>query len=245
MFVVPVVTLVATSSNSSEKEKEANLCLMAGDDSSESSVSFNISLTYENYSTLLNVFKGTHEKANQLALSNNRLKGLNSWLENKVSQLEEELMNLKIDFECFEMIHNNSSCDCTEIVKVTFKLDLWLISNASTCQTLLIGKRVNNIYKLNICDIASNMTCLLSKNDDSWLWHRRIAHIHIHHLNKLVYKNLVKGLLTLKFEKNRICDACQKGKQTKTTFKSKNLVSTTRLLELLNMDLFGLLVLWA
>jgi len=59
---------------------------MAKDDSSESRVSSSISLTHENYSTLLNVFKETHEKANRLALSNNRLKGLNSWLENKVSQ---------------------------------------------------------------------------------------------------------------------------------------------------------------
>jgi len=33
-------------------------------------------------------------------------------LENKVSQLEEELVNLKTDFECLEMIHNNS-CNCT------------------------------------------------------------------------------------------------------------------------------------
>ena len=40
-------------------------------------------------------------------------------VENKLSQLEEELMNLKINFKCLEMIHNNSYCNCTEIVKVT------------------------------------------------------------------------------------------------------------------------------
>ena len=74
-----------SSSYSSEKEEEANLCLMVGYDLSESSISSNISLTRENYSILLNVFRETHEEANRLALSNNRLKGLNSWLENKVS----------------------------------------------------------------------------------------------------------------------------------------------------------------
>jgi len=42
--------------------------------------------------------------------------------------------------------------------EVTFRPDLCLISHASTRQTLLIGKRVNNIYMLNICDIASSMT---------------------------------------------------------------------------------------
>jgi len=121
--------------------------------------------------------------------------------------------------------------------EVTFKLDLYLISHASTHQTLLISKRINNIYMLNICDIASSMTCLLSKNDYSWLWHRRLAHIHMHHLNRLVSKNLVEGLPTLKYEKDRICEACQKGKQTKNVFKSKNFVFTTRPLELLHMDL--------
>jgi len=90
-------------------------------------VSSNISFTHENYSTLLNAFKETHEEANRLALSNNRVKGLNSWLENKVIQLEEELLNLKTDFESLEMIYNSSSCSCSEIVKVT---------NCKNCEVL-------------------------------------------------------------------------------------------------------------
>ena len=43
----------------------------------------------------------------------------------------------------------------------------------------------------------------------------------------------------LKFEKDRLCDACQKGKQTRVSFKSKNIVSTTPPLQLLHVDLFG------
>jgi len=57
--------------------------MMAGRES-DSSVSSSIFFTHENYSTLLNAFKETREEANRLALSNNRLKGLNSWLENRV-----------------------------------------------------------------------------------------------------------------------------------------------------------------
>jgi len=56
-----------------------------------SSVGSNISINFENYSQLLDAFKETHEKANRLALSNNRLKGLNNWLEIRVKALEEEL----------------------------------------------------------------------------------------------------------------------------------------------------------
>ena len=36
------------------------------------------------------------------------------------------------------------------------------------------------------------------------------------------------------------CDACQKEKQFKSSFKLKNIVSTSRPLKLIHMDLFGL-----
>ena len=52
-------------------------------------------------------------------------------------------------------------------------------------------------------------------------------------------KQLIKDLPKLKFEKEIVCEACQKGKQTKVSFKPKNYVSTKRPLELLYMDLFG------
>jgi len=38
-----------------------------------------------------------------------------------------------------------------------------------------------------------------------------IAHINMEHLNKLISKDLVVGLPRLKFEKDKLCDACQKG----------------------------------
>ena len=92
---------------------------------------------------------------------------------------------------------------------------------------------------LNVSSIIPSMKCLLSRDDESWLWHRRLAHIHMHHLNRIASKDLVIGLLKLKFERNKLCEACQMGKQTKSSFKPINVVSTTRPLELLHMDLFG------
>ena len=57
--------------------------------------------------------------------------------------------------------------------------------------------------------------------------------------NHLVKKDLVIGIPKLKFEKNKLCEACQKGKQVKNYFQSKNVVSTSKPLELLHIDLFG------
>ena len=57
-------------------------------------------------------------------------------------------------------------------------------------------------------------------------------------LSKLSKLDLVKGLPITKFVKDKICDVCQLGKQTKSSFKKKKVISTSRLLELLHMDLF-------
>jgi hypothetical protein len=45
--------------------------------------------------------------------------------------------------------------------------------------------------------------------------------------------------LSLSLKKDKLCDVCQKGKQVKVSFKSKNVISTSRPLQLLHMDLFG------
>jgi len=61
-----------TSSNSSSHEDvEANLCLMARQNSEVSSMNPNTSFNSENYSSLFQAFLETYEEANRLALSNN------------------------------------------------------------------------------------------------------------------------------------------------------------------------------
>jgi len=122
--------------------------------------------------------------------------------------------------------------------QLTFKPNMCEIQLPKSQEVLLIGKRINNVYLLDILHSAS-IGCLLTKHEESWLWHRRITHIHMHHLNKLISKHLVVGLLKLKFEKDQICEACQKGKQIKQFFKLKNVVSTSKPLQLFHMDLFG------
>ncbi|KAE9587582.1 putative GAG-pre-integrase domain-containing protein [Lupinus albus] len=47
------------------------------------------------------------------------------------------------------------------------------------------------------------ITCLVVNDiHDALLWHRRIAHIHMDHLNKLIKKDLVVGLPNMKFVKD-------------------------------------------
>ena len=58
-------------------------------------------------------------------------------------------------------------------------------------------------------------------------------------LNRLSSKKLVRGLPKLKYTKTEVCTACQLGKQIRSTHKAKKVVSTSKPLELLHLDLFG------
>ena len=64
---------------------------------------------------------------------------------------------------------------CDKGYKVNFKSKGCTISSDSSGKVLFTGKRVNNIYLLNIMETSSSNECLLSRSDESWLWHRRIT----------------------------------------------------------------------
>jgi hypothetical protein len=81
--------------------------------------------------------------------------------------------------------------------------------------------------------------CLIAKTSMGWLWHRRLAHVGMKNLHKLLKGEHVLGLTNVCFEKDRPCAACQAGKQMGSTHHNKNVMTTSRPLELLHMDLFG------
>ena len=97
--------------------------------------------------------------------------------------------------------------------------------------------------KLYLVDFTSNRvnpeTCLMAKSSMGWLWHRRLAHVGMRNLAKLQKGEHILGLTNVSFEKDRICSACQAGKQVGAKHPVKNVVTTERPLELLHMDIFG------
>nr|GEX29828.1 hypothetical protein [Tanacetum cinerariifolium] len=88
---------------------------------------------------------------------------------------------------------------------------------------------------------TGGLTCLFAKAriDESNLWHRRLGHINNKTMNKLMRRNLVRGLPSKIFENDHSCVACQKGKQHKASFKAKLVNSISKPLHMLHMDLFG------
>ena len=97
---------------------------------------------------------------------------------------------------------------------------------------------------VDLDDLAlSSSTSLVAMDEkskeSSLLWHRRLGHASMHTIAKLISKDLVKWLPKFNINFDHVCGACQLGKQTRESFKSKNIVSTIRTLELLHMDLLG------
>jgi hypothetical protein len=70
-----------------------------------------------------------------------------------------------------------------------------------------------------------------------WLWHRRLAHVGMKNLHKLLKGEHILGLTNIHFEKDRVCSACQAGKQVGVHHPHKNIMTTDRPLELLHMDI--------
>jgi transposase InsO family protein len=72
-----------------------------------------------------------------------------------------------------------------------------------------------------------------------WLWHWRLAHAGMRNLHKVQKDGHILELTNIAFEKDRPCRACQVEKQVGAHHHAKNIMTTTRPLEMLHMDLFG------
>nr|GEW00665.1 putative ribonuclease H-like domain-containing protein [Tanacetum cinerariifolium] len=109
-------------------------------------------------------------------------------------------------------------------------------------QVLLRVPRENNMYNVNLKNIVpfGDLTCLFKKatTDESNLWHRRLGHINLKTINKLVKGNLVRGLPTKVFENKNTCVACKKGKQHRAFCKTKPISSIDQPLFRIHMGLF-------
>jgi hypothetical protein len=81
--------------------------------------------------------------------------------------------------------------------------------------------------------------CLITKTNMGWLCHRRLAHVGMSNLHKLQKDGDILGLTNIIFQKDRSCYPCQAGKQVGAHHHAKNIMTTTRSLEMLHMNLFG------
>jgi len=69
------------------------------------------------------------------------------------------------------------------------------------------------------------------------LWHQRLGHLHLKGMKKPLSSEAVLGLRDLKIVERNICGECQIGKQTRMPYARLEHQATSKVLELLHMDL--------
>ncbi|GKD26079.1 retrovirus-related pol polyprotein from transposon TNT 1-94, partial [Tanacetum coccineum] len=129
--------------------------------------------------------------------------------------------------------------------------DLEVAFRKSTCyirdlkgNDLLTGSCGTDFYYITLQDSTTlNPICLMAKATLSqvWLWHRCLSHLNFDTINLLSKKCIVNGLPKLKFVKDHLCSSCELGKAKRKTFHKKTTPSSKRRLQLLHMDLCGLM----
>nr|XP_043630031.1 uncharacterized protein LOC122601330 [Erigeron canadensis] len=94
-----------------------------------------------------------------------------------------------------------------------------------------------------VLDLEGNVVLIAERDDSLYSFDMRsatrLSHMNFKDINKLCKKELVSGLPVIKYEKDKTCGPCEKGKQHKASFKSKTCSTIDSCLDLLHMDLFG------
>ncbi|GJZ01792.1 retrotransposon protein, partial [Tanacetum coccineum] len=145
----------------------------------------------------------------------------------------DDLICLRVDLETDEWIKDSG---CSK--HMTGNRKLFSSYKAYNGGNVIFGSslRGNIIGKGQICDNKCRVT-LFEHDSEITKGGKVIGHVNMRLIQSLASKELVRNLPKLQFDQH-FCDACKIRKQAHASHKAKNIVSTTRCLELLHMDLF-------
>ena len=101
---------------------------------------------------------------------------------------------------------------CDQGTEVIFRSNGCCVRDLDTGKTVIKGRRTpNNLYIFE----ERQKQCYLSKDEEHWLWHRRLGHLSFSQIRKACKYQAVRGLPDIKIPDNTICKSCQFGKQTR------------------------------
>ncbi|KAK2453398.1 gag-protease polyprotein [Trifolium repens] len=128
---------------------------------------------------------------------------------------------------------------CDQGMKVDFTYSRCEVRNAQGKVVMTGMRSKDNCYHWVDDEDANISTCLVSKEEEVWLWHQKLGHLHLRGMKKAISTGAIRDLPKLNIEEGRICGECQIGKQTRMSHQKLEHQVTTRPLELLHIDLMG------
>ena len=86
--------------------------------------------------------------------------------------------------------------------KCSFTKDDVVVTSLDGKDHIFAGFRHEDVYLVDFATKEANLsTCLFSQSSLGWLWHRRLGHVGMKQLNRLLKLDLVVGLKNVKFKK--------------------------------------------
>jgi len=129
----------------------------------------------------------------------------------------------KIDVQYVEGLKNNLlsiSQLCDSGFEVIFKPNICEVKQVAIGNIFFTASRKKNLYVLYLDDIPAK-TCFMSIDKDKLIWHKLAGHVSMKTISKISQLDLVRGLPNIIFDKDKICEACVRGKQVKSSVKPK------------------------
>ena len=118
---------------------------------------------------------------------------------------------LLVDSLKFNLLAVTQLCDFG--YKCSFTKDDVVVTSLDGKDHIFTGFRHEDVYLVDFATKEANLsTCLFTQSSLGWLWHRRLGHVGMKQLNRLLKHDLVVGLKNVNFEKDKLCSACQAGK---------------------------------
>jgi hypothetical protein len=99
------------------------------------------------------------------------------------------------------------------VILCIFEVNNIKIISVDDSNLIFKGFRYENLYLVDFNASETQLsTCLFTKSSMSWLWHRRLGHVGMKQLNRLIKHDLVRGLKDVIFKKDKLYSSCQADK---------------------------------
>lgn len=103
-------------------------------------------------------------------------------------------------------------------------------------------KIMNGIRSSDNCYLLTTDTrCFNATSEVADLRHQRLGHTSFRNIQKLISLDAVKGIPKIQIDSQRMCETCPLGKQTKVSHPKVVDININKVLDLLHMDLMGLI----
>ena len=125
-----------------------------------------------------------------------------------------------------------------ESIRVLLEVKVLRASLIKDERPSLCGIRKGNIFVADLSSGPGNeVHCFYAKAsaEDRWLWHKKLSHLNLKTMNSIGKRDLVRGLPSLEFSTDDLCEACQKGKAKRASHKGKTINTITNPLHLLHL----------